>query len=431
MSKDEVVRVREELLQQVEVAKVGAEGAKAGAEAAKAGGEATAKLKRKRSTDQQSKTGKESSAAEVSSTGVIDEDAPKGSMAHDRVKRRNKGVGAEVCCFKFVRGDGTKEHFQTTMKAANNSMENAMRIARLCYAKFEAGATKAEVEQFRGEMYAKCSGHNTEEGGGKQKKIKSNGTASILEQLRETGRMAGAIRLEGRDPTAKNASINGIYAHVSGGFAGASAYEKIGGHVPRFLFYSARKKRWLVNDELDDAKTGFAYAKTKDGGKATPPEHGTSLQWFVFGGKAEGYREDPAVRCELLADGAKTKPEPGRKPAGSKVKGRDAAKAEGEEGVEGDASSAQSESDDEDSVASGSKSSSSSSSGSDAEKLPSGAGPAVPLARAPTAQVLVHKSIAKATGRVCAKMLVNSGLRCPCHFAYRRECPSMARALVA
>jgi len=36
-----------------------------------------------------------------------------------------------------------------------------------------------------------------------------------------------------------------------------------------------------------------------------------------------------------------------------------------------------------------------------------------------------------ARGRVCAKMLVSSGLRCACHFAYVSDCPSAARGVSA
>mmetsp|Transcript_115539 Transcript_115539/g.204186 ORF Transcript_115539/g.204186 Transcript_115539/m.204186 type:complete len:862 (+) Transcript_115539:61-2646(+) len=58
-----------------------------------------------------------------------------------------------LCSFVYIDKSGTKIHFQTTVKAAGGNMLEAERIARLCWAKLEAGATREEVLSFRTKLY--------------------------------------------------------------------------------------------------------------------------------------------------------------------------------------------------------------------------------------------------------------------------------------
>ena len=47
-------------------------------------------------------------------------------------------------------------HFQTTVKAAGGSWQNAERICHMCYASFIAGQSKEEVLSYRSELYRQC-----------------------------------------------------------------------------------------------------------------------------------------------------------------------------------------------------------------------------------------------------------------------------------
>mmetsp|Transcript_57663 Transcript_57663/g.134309 ORF Transcript_57663/g.134309 Transcript_57663/m.134309 type:complete len:706 (-) Transcript_57663:63-2180(-) len=363
-----------------------------------------------------------------------EEDAPLSSAAHEKVKYKRQSNGSDVCFFEIITANGSKERLQTTLRACGGSQEEAMRIARLCYVKFEGGASRAEVEQYRNDLYAKfAAAGNSEkrqkhqvdgERSDKRRRRKANDEASLVEELRAAGRLAGALRIAGRDVSAKNASVNGVYTLVEGGFADTLAYRKVGSGQPRFLFYSSRKSRWKINDELDDAKNGFAYAKTRDGGKAAPSDHGAVLRWHVFDGKAEGYNEDPALQCVALSEGLAVED------AGVTGRSVPVKKAEAEE--DGKVQAGQQ---DEESAASGSPSSSSSSSGSEeventqrqAEELMESASvpPSAPASSAAVSMQALHgRKIPY--GRVCAKMLVRSGLRCGCHFSYLRDCPNRA-----
>merc|ERR1712176_955892 len=126
----------------------------------------------------------------------------------------------------------------------------------------------------------------------------------IIEQLRTEGRLAWALRLDGREKSAKNASINGIYAMIPGGFEGKPAYEKIGTESKRVIFYSARKSRWKILDKLADSGNGLSYAKTEDEGQMAP----LNLPWHVFNGSSEGYLVDPKVTCVLLSGTEESQP---------------------------------------------------------------------------------------------------------------------------
>merc|ERR1739848_185809 len=183
-----------------------------------------------------------------------------------RIRTTSNGHGGnlyDLCRFEFIRDDGKKEKFQATVRACGNSSEECSRVARLCYVKFKEGWSMEQVLEYRTSLYEevskklgtyvekevqphkKRSGRRKREGkveaGAAQdvkRRKRSSGLEEQVESLRAANKLAGAIRIEGRDVGAKNASINGIYALVDGGFEGSSAYEKAGGGQPRFLFYS-------------------------------------------------------------------------------------------------------------------------------------------------------------------------------------------------
>merc|ERR1712012_1028976 len=107
--------------------------------------------------------------------------------------------------------------------------------------------------------------------------------------------------MEGCDINCENASLNGVYALIPGGFNNTYAYKKVCNNAdPFFVFYSLAKKQWEINDQLDDSTRGFAYARTHDGGKTAPPELGSELRWWVFDKKGHGYKQDPTVQCKAF-----------------------------------------------------------------------------------------------------------------------------------
>eukprot|EP00928_Gymnodinium_smaydae_P063479 TRINITY_DN4703_c0_g1_i1.p1 TRINITY_DN4703_c0_g1~~TRINITY_DN4703_c0_g1_i1.p1 ORF type:complete len:684 (-),score=107.97 TRINITY_DN4703_c0_g1_i1:64-2115(-) len=366
------------------------------------------------------------------------QDAPAGHVAHEKVRRK----GDTAFCFYYALADGSKPHFQATLQACNNSAEDCARVARLCYMKFESGATLEEVKAYRGTLYSLFGGGKPQGASNKGTKSKAvdpaRATKTIIKRLRTEGRLTGAIQLKGRAVDAKNASINGVYALLSNGFSDRPAYEKIeisGQATQRYLFFSARKGRWKVNDSLDDSKGGFAYARTSDDGRQAPSESSLQLRWHVFEGKEKGYSEDLAVSCTPLVKQA----------AAEKV------------------ASASSDSEDSDSAASASSDSSSSSgsaaqgsegAGSDREGE-DGAGKAAATGdaqQASTADVtpevrpsstaaadaaaaqnpkVSSRQAAPTRGRVCAKMLARGLLRCPCHFMYIGACPNLRQRSLA
>jgi len=324
--------------------------------------------------------------------------------AQHKIKRQKQPNGQGYTAFEWAMGS-RRERLQTTFKGCGGSKAACEHLARLCIDQFEQGLSRDEVMNWRDEMYAKIAeSHSgqpqsaapkTGEPAAKKPKNgkKVNGKAgleSVREQLRSEGRLEGAVHVKGRDEKKKNASVNGVYALTKIGFEGKPAYAKADGSVVRVLFYSARKSRWKINDSLNDASGGFAFAKASDGGAAAP---GPSLTWQVFDGGGAGYNEDSELRCEPFASG-------GGRTAGSQDSDSDNAEeaSTGSESSASDDAASTSESGDDESEAAG-------------QSPPAQASPPVrrvPHYRGPPA-------------RACAKMLVNSGLRCARTFSLLSE----------
>jgi len=78
------------------------------------------------------------------------EDAPVGHEAHRKAKLDRAG---KVVTIEYEQADGRKDVLQTTVCVCDGSVSHALRIARLCYLKFEEGAPKHEVLHFRNRLY--------------------------------------------------------------------------------------------------------------------------------------------------------------------------------------------------------------------------------------------------------------------------------------
>jgi hypothetical protein len=85
------------------------------------------------------------------------EDVPDDCDAWD-ICRATVSRQDHLVSFHYQLGDGTKVAFQTTAGAVNGSTLQAERIARLCWNKFQTGATKEEVLEYRDELYKEYKG---------------------------------------------------------------------------------------------------------------------------------------------------------------------------------------------------------------------------------------------------------------------------------
>lgn len=351
----------------------------------------------------------------ASQTAMLTEDAPLHSEAHKKVRYANS---TQSCPFVFRTSDGQKIPFQTTVRAAGSSMEAAMRIARMCYHKFELGLAKPEVEQYRAEAYERLRNgmgitpketkrkprapkepkpKETKElpkaKAAKGKKKSFAIKASDLKQLNEQGRLQGALRIFGRDAKKKNATVNGIYL-LSKKFEGSAAYERFcpsgddGDDLQRWLFYAKDKSRWKISEALGHHHN-FAFLKVTDGGKSPPFEAQPDAAWMFYDGKGK-WQKDLSVKCVAF----KLAPPKDAKQATQR------SQPEEEESSDSASSSTDSEGGD------------TCDSSDDHSADPAGAaGAAVP------------RPVVRTRSRACAKMMVRAGRRCSCHFRNLSDCP--------
>jgi len=94
---------------------------------------------------------------ELASGYVGGDDVPDSSEAW-RECRCGLSGDSPVVCFQVEGKDGKRFPFQTTEKAANGSKLEAERIARLCWHRFQKGASKDAVLAFRNAEYSKIGG---------------------------------------------------------------------------------------------------------------------------------------------------------------------------------------------------------------------------------------------------------------------------------
>jgi len=105
--------------------------------------------------------GSKSSTAPTASTAAVaarsplsstQHDLPTGHVAYERV--RHEG---EDAVFEFEVPGGPPVVFRTSAAVCRGSIEEAARISRLCYARFEEGRTEQEVRCFKNMLLSGCS----------------------------------------------------------------------------------------------------------------------------------------------------------------------------------------------------------------------------------------------------------------------------------
>jgi len=79
-------------------------------------------------------------------------DAPEGHPAHDKVKTEG-----QEAVFDYVLPDSSTVVFRTSASTCSKSVDEAKRIGRLCYMKFEEGMSESEVRYFRNCLLSGCS----------------------------------------------------------------------------------------------------------------------------------------------------------------------------------------------------------------------------------------------------------------------------------
>merc|ERR1712224_688580 len=84
-------------------------------------------------------------------------DVPDNSPAWDAC-RTQISTTAPNTCFVHEGKNNKRTPFQTTMGAAAGSLLDSERICRLCWVKFQKGASKDTVLEYRAQLYAKLVG---------------------------------------------------------------------------------------------------------------------------------------------------------------------------------------------------------------------------------------------------------------------------------
>jgi len=363
------------------------------------------------------------------------EDAPAASLAHQRVK-----LNAEKRYYTFkLRRDGVRSEIFVTLGSTGDDHDASAKICRLCYVKMESGASKDEVIAYRNELLKHMWSGQTKQA---PQKMDSQ---MVIGQLEKEGKLAGAVQINGRDPDKKNSSVNGIYSLLTQGVDGAPAYEHVaGGSKKWFLYYSSEKKRWKISNTLGGS-ANVAYIQN-DGDIGVPP---SDLQrknrWRIFVSKKQGYEKDKAVVCTKYGDA----PEVEKKQT---KKQEETEEASDEKGTDDESSNEEEDGGTAAQVASETADSSSGSSASSSRGDESSASEQLPVPRASVKTKPSKKSLVMVTvyqtpdagpkrsaeqlsgaslekrGRVCAKMMVRTGWRCPCHFSLWKDCRLRAAA---
>ncbi|CAK0852946.1 unnamed protein product [Prorocentrum cordatum] len=113
------------------------------------------------------------SAAPPAATG--EDDAPEGHEAWGKTwyERRKGVVCLSLGALGVRRADGSPVWFQTTVSACGGSVEEAQRVARLCYLRFAEGAGPEEVKAYRKALYGALRAGPARRGrpGGHQKRV--------------------------------------------------------------------------------------------------------------------------------------------------------------------------------------------------------------------------------------------------------------------
>ncbi|CAJ1418284.1 unnamed protein product, partial [Effrenium voratum] len=160
-----------------------------------------------------------------------------------------------------------------------------------------------------------------------------------------------------------------------------------------------RQKARSTSKKMDAAAPGD---RDTDGGRGPPSEAPPEARWSFFDGKESGWKEDAAVQCRAVElKEKKARPE-------AKPRQEEASAVQEEISSDSDSSSSSSGKEGDDNEESGGETASE-------------AAPAPSAAPGVAAKLLGRGS--QARPRACAKMLARAGLRCPCHFSYRSECP--------
>jgi len=82
------------------------------------------------------------------------EDAPFDSAAWAKCKFKESH---NIAQFRYASPDGGLACFQATLRGAGGSRSEALRIARLCYMRLEAGQCREQVLAYRDELYKQCT----------------------------------------------------------------------------------------------------------------------------------------------------------------------------------------------------------------------------------------------------------------------------------
>lgn len=349
------------------------------------------------------------------------------------VKKQMVGQ-ALICVFPgqgFVR-DGKKIPLQTTLKACGGDEELMQRILRLCWVKLEAGWSKEDVVKYRNEIYAIVAA-DPERAVQPRTAAAEDAAAAVTTPTAPSSGTAQPEPVAGATRAAPRRAASAVDAQAIPELQPSPDSQVLLNGRPRAakLTFSRREKNGNVMFKFlynrDGARIPFQITASRCGGDEAAAGRIVALCYDKF---VAGWSKDDVMKyreelCDELGSAATAA---GREPPPSKSKvdrPRDASATKKKQDDTVDQSS------------SGSDSESSSTASSAKPEAPKASEPRAntpstspvvlpPSAAAPPALAAAKVAAAIAGKRVCAKMLVTSGLRCACHFAPAAMCQRVA-----
>jgi len=324
-------------------------------------------------------------APDASVASSVLDDVPPGHISFHKIKQISDQRGNRGFNFVFVDASGKKIPFQTTTRAAGGHDETAQRYARLCYAKFEEGWTKEQVQEFRARLYRSVEAGTS--GPQPSQNEAPATTDAATETLREAKKSKKAVR---REPLGNE--------QVKADRDEAPREEKKPKKEKKQKILDGRKEKVSEKERDDKPLEEKMERKERKEKKQKPVEDNKEK-------KSKKQRDDTPLEEDKVA------------PVTSATEQRLG-----------------------DHQASPSSSSSSSSSSSKEEEEEEGVElPVAKRARQGDAvgealeqvKVAPVSSSSWGSGRICGKTLVTSGLRCACHFDYVERCPDLMATGVA
>eukprot|EP00401_Gymnodinium_catenatum_P004722 CAMPEP_0117489586 /NCGR_PEP_ID=MMETSP0784-20121206/17111_1 /TAXON_ID=39447 /ORGANISM="" /LENGTH=558 /DNA_ID=CAMNT_0005284317 /DNA_START=112 /DNA_END=1785 /DNA_ORIENTATION=+ len=255
-------------------------------------------------TDAHPSVAGEGSGAGISSSPGYLPSLPPGSGAHQKVKWNKLKSHFH---FQAPGAAGGKAYFQVSLRLAGLERDEGGHIAALCFAKFEAGATKDDVLVYRDELVGLCkaqraassrrdgAGRSPEdlpapaagrsappcrpEAGSKEARPLQDSIEDIRSAVAAVPDSSEVLLVQaGFDGPARR--LDGLYGELPDKRGGRPSFRRLGARSrPAMLEYNVEKGRWRFT-RPDDERHCYAYLK--EPALALPPETSVRRVWRIF-----------------------------------------------------------------------------------------------------------------------------------------------------